>query len=94
MPASMAGLPGERDGMAGIGRMKINARSASRRACHRAGGVCGEKGARPLGSPRSARLQPRPITTKRAKRSVFLDDGGGHEHGKAPLARGSAGGLS
>lgn len=42
---------GERDGMAGIGRMRIDARSASRRACHVAGGVCGEKRARPLRVP-------------------------------------------
>lgn len=31
----------------------------------------GRKGQRPLASPRSARLQPQPITTKRAKRSIL-----------------------
>ncbi len=50
MPASMAGLHGERAGSEWLERDRY-ARLARRRPCHVAGGVCGEKGATPLGFP-------------------------------------------
>jgi hypothetical protein len=94
MPASMAGLHGERGGSELWKRQWLFPLCEAAGLPVRRRRLWGERGKAPWLSPGSARLQPRPITTKRAQRSELSDGGDVHEHGKAPLSRGSADSLS